>query len=51
MSGLVRWFPVARNLNLPCAFTPLNAALGALGLALAAPRCPCPLYTSPSPRD
>ena len=40
MSVLVRWFPVARNLNLPCAFTPLNAALGALGLALAAQRCP-----------
>lgn len=40
MSGLVRWFPVARNLNLPCAFTLLNAGLGALGLCLAAQRCP-----------
>lgn len=40
MSALVRWFPVARNLNLPCAFTLLNAALGAVGLALAAHRSP-----------
>lgn len=40
MSALARWFPVAGSLNLPCAFTLLNAALGAVGIALAAQRCP-----------
>lgn len=40
MSAVARWFPVARDLNLPCAFTLLNAALGAAGIALAAQRCP-----------
>lgn len=40
MSDLARWFPVARNLNLPSAFTLLNAGLGAAGVALAAQRCP-----------
>ncbi|MFO0628860.1 MAG: CDP-alcohol phosphatidyltransferase family protein [Polyangiales bacterium] len=40
MSDLARWFPVARNLNLPCVFTLLNAGFGAVGVALAAQRCP-----------